>query len=421
MEEEWKLQHAGRLGYLDSISEFIDFRKVRSPTEHVLRNLAITEVHLKKARRSISRMMRLQWVRDLDIETLEAKGHWATMAELVENILKSCRSNPETASPLDLSFATRFVAVYLFVKVKGSRLMTYQYLKVEMVEKAKKNGGFVDQKNFKTASKYGFDSLILSASSLRILESYISDIRPLLKPRCDYVLVTRSGAQFTKFSNLMSKLVYDSIGKYVHPTRLRQIIETESSISLDRSEQEIISEDQKHSSVVAKVHNKKRRSRDIATKAHECLKRLQGETGSQLEETILSTILTSSDSSDRSVAEETNSVSEVEGFCQALVNEKTYQQEDTENVIENERVQSSHSSSKKPMKFSKEEDANLKEGLRRHGFGHWTAMIRDKELTFQRGRTADSIKKEPSVNFQACATKLIIDFNRQFAQQSEHL
>ena len=214
MEEEWKLQHAGRLGYLDSISEYIDFRKVRNPSEHVLRNLAITEMHLKKARRSISKMMRLQWVRDLDIETLEAKGHWATMAELVDviavnlprykNILKSCRSNPETASPLHLSLATRFVAVYLFVKVKGSRPMTYQYLKFEMVEKAGKNGGFVDQKNFKTAGKYDFDSLILSASSQRILESYISDIRPLLKPRCDYVLVTRSGAQFTKLSNLMS-------------------------------------------------------------------------------------------------------------------------------------------------------------------------------------------------------------------------
>ena len=82
--------------------------------------------------------------------------------------------------------------------------MTYQYLKVEMVKKAKKNGRFVDQKNFKTAGKYGFDSLILSASSLQILESYISDIRPLLKPRCDYVLVTRSGAQFTKLSNLIN-------------------------------------------------------------------------------------------------------------------------------------------------------------------------------------------------------------------------
>ena len=136
------------------------------------------------------------------------------------------------------------------------------------------------------------------------------------------------------------------------------------------------------------------------------MKRLQGETGSRLEETILSTILTSSDSSDRSVAEETNSVSEVEGFCQASVNEKTYhQQEDTENVIENERVQSSHSSSKKPMKFSKEEDASLKEGLRRHGFGHWIAMIRDKELTFQRGRTSDSIKKRAISKFPSLCNK----------------
>lgn len=29
-------------------------------------------------------MMRLQWTQDLDIETLEAKGHWATMEELLE-------------------------------------------------------------------------------------------------------------------------------------------------------------------------------------------------------------------------------------------------------------------------------------------------------------------------------------------------
>ena len=117
---------------------------------------------------------------------------------------------------------------------------------------------------------------------------------------------------------------------------------------------------------------------DVATKAHECLKRLQGEAGSRLEETILSTILTSSDSSDRSVAEETNSISEVEEFCQASENEKTrHQQEDIENVIENERVKSSYS--KKPMKFSKEKHASLKEGLRRHGFGHWTTMIRDKD------------------------------------------
>ena len=37
--------------------------------------------------------------------------------------------------------------------------MTYQNLTVEMVRSAKNNGGFVDKKMFKTAGKYGFDSL----------------------------------------------------------------------------------------------------------------------------------------------------------------------------------------------------------------------------------------------------------------------
>ena len=28
--------------------------------------------------------MRLQWTQDLDIETLDARGHWATIEELLE-------------------------------------------------------------------------------------------------------------------------------------------------------------------------------------------------------------------------------------------------------------------------------------------------------------------------------------------------
>ena len=51
-------------------------------------------------------------------------------------------------------------------------------------------------------------------------------------------------------------------------TRYRQIIETASRQQLDSHEQDTISEDQKHSSVVAKVHYQKHRSREIASKAH---------------------------------------------------------------------------------------------------------------------------------------------------------
>ena len=40
--------------------------------------------------------------------------------------------------------------------------MTYQYLTVDMIGTANKNGEFIDQKTPKTAGKYGFDSLILN-------------------------------------------------------------------------------------------------------------------------------------------------------------------------------------------------------------------------------------------------------------------
>ena len=40
--------------------------------------------------------------------------------------------------------------------------MTYQYLTVDMIATAKEKSGFIDRKTFKTAVKYGFDSLILT-------------------------------------------------------------------------------------------------------------------------------------------------------------------------------------------------------------------------------------------------------------------
>ena len=164
--------------------------------------------------------MRLQWTQDLDIETLEAKGHWATMEELLEvptfhlpryeNTVKMCKTSAGKVNPSDLTFATKFVAMYLFIKVKGSRSVTYQHLTVDMVSAAKENGGFIDQKTFKTASKYVFDSLVLTDTSMQVLDGYITFVRPLLKPQCDFVLVNKNGGQHSKLGDVMSKLVFDA-------------------------------------------------------------------------------------------------------------------------------------------------------------------------------------------------------------------
>ena len=88
----------------------------------------------------------------------------------------------------------------------------------------------------------------------------------------------------------MSKLVFDAIGKYIHPTRYRQIVETQSLNQLTSKEQRILSEDQKYSSAVAKVHYQKQRSREVAAMAHECLQKLQGTKGLEVDKEVHTTV-----------------------------------------------------------------------------------------------------------------------------------
>ena len=385
LQDACKLGHGGRLGYIDAISEMIDFRKMHGASEAVFRKFSATELYLKRARKTVAKMMRLQWTQDLDIETLEARGHWATMEELLEvvkfhlpryeNTVKICKSSPAQVNPSDLTFATKFVAMYLFIKVKGSRPMTYQYLTVDMIATAKEKGGFIDQKTFKTAGKYGFDSLILTDANMQVLNGYISYVRPLLKPQCDFVLVNRNGGQHGKLGEIMSKLVFDAIGKYIHPTRYRQIVETQSLNELTSEEQRIFSEDQKHSSAVAKVHYQKQRSREVALKGHECLQKLQGAKGSEVDEDVHARLGDST--------------------CEAGPSAETVQNISSSPKKDAlpKRILRSQSNIRHVLKFTTEEDYFLKKGITKHGFGQWTAILRDHDFKFQDGRTADSLKK----------------------------
>ena len=46
------------------IVELMDFRKINGASEVVLRGMTSTETYLKKARKTVSKMMRLQWTSD---------------------------------------------------------------------------------------------------------------------------------------------------------------------------------------------------------------------------------------------------------------------------------------------------------------------------------------------------------------------
>ena len=158
--------------------------------------------------------------------------------------------------------------------VKASCPMTCQFLTVQMVESIDENG-IINQTIFKTKEKYGFDSLIFSNDVLTLIMNYINFIRPRLNPCCDYVLICRNGKQISKLSNIFGMAVFLAIGKYIKPTRYRQIIETESAEKLTIDEQTCLSEDQKDMSNVAKIHYQKLRSENIAMKAKSCLEKLQ--------------------------------------------------------------------------------------------------------------------------------------------------
>lgn len=56
--------------------------------------------------------------------------------------------------------------------------MTFQFFAMEMIAKPRSNVRIIDQKEFKTAAKFIFDSLILAEDIFEILHLYIGHIRP---------------------------------------------------------------------------------------------------------------------------------------------------------------------------------------------------------------------------------------------------
>ena len=61
---------------------------------------------------------------------------------------------------------------------------------------------------------------------------------------------------------------------------------------------------------------------------------------------------------------------------------------------------------KKILMFTPEEDSYLKAGIKRYGYGQWKAILRDPELHFQKGRTANSLLSRAARRFGGSLSKL---------------
>ena len=82
LQNEWRIGNSGQISYIHALIDLIDFRKLTGVSSAILHNFAVVEIFLKRARRCISKKMRMNVSMELDMETLERKGHWATMKEL---------------------------------------------------------------------------------------------------------------------------------------------------------------------------------------------------------------------------------------------------------------------------------------------------------------------------------------------------
>jgi len=222
--------------------------------------------------------------------------------------------------------------------------------------------GLIDLTTFKTQSRYGFDSLLFSEEVLTTINSYISFIRPRLNPSCEYLLVNRNGIQLSKFSDVFGRIVFNAIGKYIHPTRYRQIVETESSQRLSFEDQFLLSEDQKHTSNVAKIHYKKLRSQDVALKGAKCMEKLRN-----------------SSKSINQLKEINKTVEQVD-FITANTESKSI------------NVNASNYKRKKKTAFSDIEDEFLKQGIVKHGVGRWSMILTDKSYTFDSSRKTSTLQ-----------------------------
>ena len=136
-----------------------------------------------------------------------------------------------------------------------------------------------------------------------------------------------------------------------------------------------------------------KRSREVAVKAHECLHKLQGTKGSEVDREV-QTRFSGSTSSHAAPVETAETKS-------APPKEKDSSPTNQLRVQRNYR---------RVLKFTADKDDFLKKGIDRHGFGQWTAILRDPDLKFQDGRTLNSLKKRAGMKMQL---QLDIMFKKQ--------
>ena len=80
LKNEWKIENSAQLSYLHALSDVIDFRKAHEASADALRNFGISEVYLTRGKNA--RQEKIEWSRDLDLDSLISANCWASLEEM---------------------------------------------------------------------------------------------------------------------------------------------------------------------------------------------------------------------------------------------------------------------------------------------------------------------------------------------------
>ena len=110
-------------------------------------------------------------------------------------------------------------------------------------------------------------------------------------------------------------------------------------------------------------------------KGHECIQKLQGAKGSEVDKDV-HTRPRGSTSNAMPFVEKMQSISS-----------------SPEKEALPKRILCSHRNIRHVLKFTTEEDNFLKQGITKRGSGQWTGILRDHDFKFQDGKVADALSK----------------------------
>ena len=398
--QPYNVGNSGTIGYMNSLSHLLDFRRSMSKNDKNIHVFIAAEVFLDRVKKCLKKKLRVEWNELLSLEYLTSINCWATLEQMqnvvpfhenkYNQIIAIAKDDGNNTSAHDIAFATSYVICVLFLVVKGTRPMTYQYLTMEMINSLPETGGVIDSTKFKTAQCYGFDSLVFNKSAMSVISDYIMYMRPQLNPQCNYVLVSRNGTQLKKLGDIFGRMVFQAIGKYIHPTRYRQIVETESSQKLTPEEQSMLSNDQKHTSRVAQVHYKKIESQTVALNGHQCMQKLINNTN------VSQSVPHEIEFALETVSEEVPDCHQLIEQTQSLMSIPDKMPKSNPIVVVKDIKSEKLCRRGKMVPFSKAEDKFLSDGIKKHGKS-WTKIIRDDLYRFNPSRKTSTLLQRAKV------------------------